>query len=115
MEADKEQELNDYILQTSNRLVSDYKEIISKTFKIIDQDLLEEQIDNEEEKNTTEQKLLEALRKRTVALDAVDSVLIKIESIEKRIMLRANPNPDNSEPTTGKGKNNWTKKMSENK
>ena len=74
----------DYRKKTSLELIDKYKDLIQKTFEVADKDLLQEEIDNENE-NQKEQRLLEALKKRRVALDEVDIMLEKIEKLENSI------------------------------
>lgn len=96
-----------YRKDKSLKLITEYKDLIGKTFTIVEKDLLQETIDNEDEKET-EQRYLDAIKKRRIALDEVDLMLDKIEKLEK------NFNSDTEEEKTSTGKN-WTKKVATSK
>lgn len=107
METKKDSSI-EYIEETSLKLIDKYKDVIEKTFEISDKDLLQEEIDDEDEKQK-EGRLLDALKKRRLALDEVDIILEKIEKIEKRLNLTEET--PNQEQTVSK--RNWTKKKAE--
>ncbi len=71
-----------YRKETTEELIENYKDLIKKTFEVTDKDLLQEKIDGADEKET-EQKYLDAIKKRRVALDEIDMMLDKIEKLEK--------------------------------
>lgn len=77
-EAEKTKE---YRKETSVELIENYKNLIEKTFKVTDKDLLEDKLNSESDKET-EQKFLDAIKRRRVALDEIDVMLEKIEKLE---------------------------------
>jgi len=74
--------LREYRKNKTQKLFEAYKDLIEKTFEVVDKDLLQEQIDGEDEK-ATEQRFLDSIKKRRVSLDEVDIMLDKIEKLEK--------------------------------
>ena len=78
---------------------------IDKTFSVADKDLLQDKIDDETDETQSEQKYLEAIKKRRVALDEVDLMLDKIEKLESHI----NPEAEKKEAEE-KTKQNPTKR-----
>jgi hypothetical protein len=85
--SNKNDELRKYIVDTSMELIDHYKDLVKKTFEVADKDLLQDKIDADGDKDD-ENKLLDAIKKRRVALDEADHILEKIEKLEQRI------NPD---------------------
>lgn len=94
-----------YLEETSLKLIENYKDVIEKTFDISEKDLLQGEIDDEDEKQK-ESRLLDALKKRRLALDEVDIILEKIEKIEQRL----NPDLDNGNEGQPPLRKSWTKK-----
>jgi predicted nucleic acid-binding Zn-ribbon protein len=61
--------------------------LIAKTFEVTDVDLLQEVIeDAEHNEKQKEEALLNAIKKRKTSLDEVDSLLDKIEKLEKNLI-----------------------------
>ena len=81
---DKSIEIRKYRKETTEYLIKSYRDLIKKTFEIIDKDLLQTKIDGEDEKDT-EQRFLDAIKKRRLALDEVDLMLDKIEKLERTL------------------------------
>jgi predicted nucleic acid-binding Zn-ribbon protein len=77
----------DYRKNITVKLIEKYKDLIAKTFEVTNVDLLQEVIDaaeyNEKQK---EEALLNAIKKRKTSLDEVDSLLDKIEKLEKNLI-----------------------------
>jgi hypothetical protein len=71
----------EYRKQTSLELINNYKDLIEKTFTVTDKDLLQDKLNSESDKET-EQKFLDAIKRRRVALDEIDLMLDKIEKLE---------------------------------
>ena len=71
----------EYRKQTSLELIDNYKDLIEKTFTVTDKDLLQDKLNSESDKET-EQKFLDAIKRRRVALDEIDLMLEKIEKLE---------------------------------
>lgn len=82
---DNTDEIKKYRKDKSLKLIDKYKDLIYKTFAVADKDLLQGQIDDDEDETQKEAKLLEALKKRRIALDEVNIMLDKIESLERHI------------------------------
>lgn len=100
--------LKEYRKEQSLELINKYKDLIDKTFTVADKDLLQEKIDKEGDDNETEQKYLEAIKKRRVALDEVDLMLDKIEKLERHV------NPEIAiEEKKDIQTRSWTKKAAE--
>lgn len=76
-------ELKDYRKDKSMKLFEAYKDLIEKTFEVIDKDLLQEKIDDDEDEKQSEQRFLDAITKRRKALDEVDVMLDKVEKLER--------------------------------
>lgn len=74
----------EYRKKTSLELIDNYKDLIKKTFKVTDKDLLDEKLNSESDKET-EQKFLDGIKRRRVALDEIDLMLEKIEKLEVSI------------------------------
>lgn len=98
MEAGKTKE---YIDNTTSELINNYKDLIKKTFEVTDKDLLQEKIDSEDD-GATEDKYLNAIKKRRVALDEVDLMLDKIDKLETRLIKK--DESGNSESISSKTK-----------
>jgi hypothetical protein len=60
---------------------------------VADKDLLQEKIEQDGDESQTEQKFLDAIKKRRIALDEVDLMLEKIEKLENQY----NPELKNNE------------------
>lgn len=73
-----------YSKETTEELIGNYKDLIKKTFEVTDKDLLQEKIDSENSEES-EEKYLNAIKKRRVALDEVDTMLEKIIKLELRV------------------------------
>jgi len=73
-----------YSKETTEELIDKYKDLIKKTFEVTDKDLLQEKIDAENSEES-EEKYLNAIKKRRVALDEVDGMLEKIIKLEVRV------------------------------
>jgi hypothetical protein len=73
-----------YSEETTATLIENYKDLIKKTFEVTDKDLLQEKIDAESDEET-EDKYLNAIKKRRVALDEVDIMLEKIVKLESKV------------------------------
>lgn len=73
-----------YSEETTETLIDNYKDLIKKTFEVTDKDLLQEKIDAESEEES-EEKYLNAIKKRRIALDEVDIMLEKIDKLENKI------------------------------
>lgn len=71
----------EYRKKTSLELIDNYKDLIEKTFTVTDKDLLQDKLNSESDKET-EQKFLDAIKRRRVALDEIDLMLEKIEKLE---------------------------------
>lgn len=95
----------EYREKTSLELIENYKDLIKKTFEVTDKDLLQEKIDSEDNKET-EQKYLDAIKKRRIALDEVDIMLEKIEKIEIAIFGKS----ENQETEQGNTVKKFSKK-----
>jgi len=80
---DKGEEIKKYVTATSDELIDNYKDLIKKTFAVTDKDLLQDKIDSQDEES--EEKFLNAIKKRRVALDEVDLMLEKIDRLQKRL------------------------------
>lgn len=76
-------EVKEYRKEKSMKLFSAYKDLIEKTFEVIDKDLLQEKIDDDEDEKQSEQRFLDAIQKRRKALDEVDVMLDKVEKLER--------------------------------
>ena len=74
----------EYRKKTSLELIDNYKDLIEKTFTVTDKDLLQLKIDSESDKET-EQKFLDAIKRRRVALDEINLMLENIEKLEVSI------------------------------
>ena len=90
---------DDQVLQ----LIEAHKDIIAKTWKLIEQDVLEVELDKAgERKNSSESQFWEKLNKRRKGLDAVETSLEKIEKLEKTLSdykeKPAGAEPGNPEP-----------------
>lgn len=73
-----------YVDDTTSELIDNYKDLIRKTFEVTDKDLLQEKIDNETSEES-EEKYLNAIKKRRIALDEVDVMLDKVEKLQQRL------------------------------
>lgn len=92
IDSDKEEK---YIRETTSELIDNYKDLIKKTFEVTDKDLLQEKIDSENSEES-EEKYLNAIKKRRIALDEVDLMIEKIDKLKSKL----NTNSDSvSEPT----------------
>lgn len=77
----------DYRKKITIKLIDKYKDLIAKTFEVTDVDLLQEVIeDAEHNEKQKEEALLNAIKKRKTSLDEVDSLLDKIEKLEKNLI-----------------------------
>lgn len=77
----------DYRKEITIKLIDKYKDLIAKTFEVTDVDLLQEVIeDAEHNEKQKEEALLNAIKKRKTSLDEVDSLLDKIEKLEKNLI-----------------------------
>lgn len=100
--------LKEYRKVNSLKLINEYRDLIEKTFTVVDKDLLQDKIDKKGDDNETEQKYLEAIKKRRVALDEVDLMLDKIEKLERHV------NPEIAmEEKKDIQTRSWTKKAAE--
>lgn len=100
-------QIKDYRKEKTLELIEKYKDLIDKTFSVADKDLLQEKIEDDGDESQTEQKFLDAIKKRRIALDEVDLMLDKIEKLENQY------SPENqNEDVSGEvnNKKNWTKK-----
>lgn len=77
-------ETKKYSQTKTEELIENYKDLIDKTFEVTDKDLLQKRLDEESEEES-EEKYLNAIKKRRVALDEVDLMLDKIEKLETRL------------------------------
>lgn len=81
------QATRDYRKTITIKLIDKYKDLIAKTFEVTDVDLLQEVIeDAEHNEKQKEEALLNAIKKRKTSLDEVDSLLDKIEKLEKNLI-----------------------------
>lgn len=81
------QATRDYRKKITIKLIDKYKDLIAKTFEVTDVDLLQEVIeDAEHNEKQKEEALLNAIKKRKTSLDEVDSLLDKIEKLEKNLI-----------------------------
>lgn len=89
-------EVQKYRKEKTLELVDKYKDLIEKTFEVLDKDLLQEKINHEDDK-ASEEKYLESIKKRRVSLDEVDLMLDKIEKLERALLdsdsAEINPTP----------------------
>jgi hypothetical protein len=99
-------QIKDYRKEKTLELIEKYKDLIDKTFSVADKDLLQDKIEDDGDESQTEQKFLDAIKKRRIALDEVDLMLDKIEKLENQY----NPEAGNTENSEEK-KGNWTKKI----
>jgi|GEM_PF-1515167 len=94
-------EVKKYRKEKTLELVEKYKDLIDKTFEILDKDLLQNKIDSADSGNEggkeTEEKYLESIKKRRMSLDEVDVMLDKIEKLEGTLF---NNNQDGDEIQT---------------
>jgi hypothetical protein len=68
------------------KLIEAHKDIIAKTWKIIDEDVLEGEIDKgSDRKNASESLFWEKLSRRRKGLNEVETSLDKIEKLEKTL------------------------------
>ena len=102
--------IKSYRKEKTLQLIDKYKDLIDKTFSVADKDLLQDKIEQDGDDSQTEQKYLEAIKKRRIALDEVDLMLDKIEKLEHIY----NPELPIDEISDGP-KKSWTKKMAEGK
>ena len=81
------QATRDYRKKITIKLIDKYKDLIAKTFEVTDVDLLQEVIEeSEHNEKQKEENLLNAIKKRKTSLDEVDSLLDKIEKLEKNLI-----------------------------
>lgn len=80
---DKSLEIKKYRQDKTVELIESYKDLIKKTFEVVDKDLLQEKIDDKVDAKQSEQNFLDAIKKRRSSLDEVDLMLDKIEKLEK--------------------------------
>ncbi len=104
-------EIKEYRKKQSLDLIEKYKDLISKTFTVVDKDLLQGKIDSDVDENESEQKYLDAIKKRRIALDEVDLILDKIEKLERHTMPDEEVEAEKSK--ADQVKKNWTKKAAE--
>lgn len=74
-------DLRNYRKEKSLSLVAKYKSLIEDVFDIFEKN----QDDESDDKKETEQKKLDRIKKRSVALDQVNEFLNKIESLEHHL------------------------------
>lgn len=78
------------------KLIEKYKDLVNKTFEVIDKDKLQEKIDADD--SDSEQKFLDAVKKRRVALDEVGVILEKVEKLEMSIREEKKENITTTKP-----------------
>jgi PP-loop superfamily ATP-utilizing enzyme len=80
-----EKEVRDYRKEKSLELIEKYKDLISKTFTVINRDILENEIKKADEgnENENEQKYLKKIKSRKQSLDEVVLMVDKIEELER--------------------------------
>lgn len=110
------QATRDYRKTITIKLIDKYKDLIAKTFEVTDVDLLQEVIeDAEHNEKQKEEALLNAIKKRKTSLDEVDSLLDKIEKLEKNLIdIEKGVQENNGQPeedTSVKPKNKHIRKQ----
>lgn len=86
----KREDVKDYKQKKTEDLIGHYQDLIDKTLEVADRDLLQEKIDEANEKDG-EEKLLNAIKRRRIALDEVGVMLEKVDELDKKL------NPTNNE------------------
>lgn len=81
MEIKTDNDLKQYRKENSIKLVAKYQSLIEDVFNIFDKN---EDGENDDKKET-EQKKLDRIKKRSVALDQVNEFLNKIEELERHL------------------------------
>jgi hypothetical protein len=71
----------DYRKEKSEQLIEKYKDLIDKTFEVVDQDKLKYEIEKSD--SESEKKYLDKIKARRQALDEITVILDKIELLEK--------------------------------
>ena len=87
-------DVKEYRKEKTLNLIKKYKSLIDDVFKIFDENKQEDS--GEDDKEETEQKKLEKIKKRSIALDQVDLFLTKIESLEHHVKESKESDKDSS-------------------
>jgi hypothetical protein len=87
-------DVKEYRKEKTLNLIEKYKSLIDDVFKIFDEN--KQEYISEDDKEETEQKKLEKIKKRSVALDQVDLFLTKIESLEHHVKESQESQKDNT-------------------
>lgn len=77
-------DIKKYRIETTTKLVDKYRDLIDKIFTIAEKDLLDSEIKNAKDKDS-EKKYLDKIKHREQALDQIQGILQKVETLERSI------------------------------
>jgi hypothetical protein len=81
------EDVKKYCKETCIKLIEKHQDIIQKTFKIIDRDKLDEEIEKaiDSEDNKSESTVLTKIQNRKKALNAVEDSIEKIDALSRHL------------------------------